>query len=182
MRLQHCFPEVALCSMGVPQGTDSFLFTVYTFDFRYNTTNCHLRRSSDDTSIVGCVSEETDLEYRKVITDFIIWYENHLRINTSKTKEMVIDFQRKAPPITSMFWTLRWYKLGAHLNNKLDWSHNTRALFKKDKSQLHQLERLRSFGMCRTLLRTFYDTMMASAILNSNSICHTHNHTQYNMQ
>lgn len=25
MRLQHCFPEVALCSMGVPQGTDSFL-------------------------------------------------------------------------------------------------------------------------------------------------------------
>ena len=49
-------------------------------------------------------------------------------------------------------------------NNKLDWSHNTDALYKKGQSRLHLLRRLRSFGVCRPLLRTFYDTVVASVI------------------
>lgn len=33
-----------------------------------------------------------NLEYRKVITDLVIWYElSHLHINTNKTKEMVVN-------------------------------------------------------------------------------------------
>ena len=51
--------------------------------------------------------------------------------------------------------------LGVHLNNKLDWSHNTD---KKDQSRLHLLRTLRSFGVCRTLVGTFDDMVMASAI------------------
>ncbi|KAI3364700.1 hypothetical protein L3Q82_011486, partial [Scortum barcoo] len=56
------------------------------------------RSSPTDTAIVGCVSEGNDCEYRKVIMDFIMvdWCElNHLQVNASKTKEMVIDFSRK---------------------------------------------------------------------------------------
>ncbi|KAI3353954.1 hypothetical protein L3Q82_005153 [Scortum barcoo] len=55
------------------------------------------RKFSDDTAaIVGCVSEGNDCEYRKVIMDFVDWCElNHLQVNASKTKEMVIDFSRK---------------------------------------------------------------------------------------
>ncbi|KAI3375802.1 hypothetical protein L3Q82_004084 [Scortum barcoo] len=57
---------------------------------------CHLQKFSDDTAIVGCVSEGNDCEYRKVIMDFVDWCElNHLQVNASKTKEMVIDFSRK---------------------------------------------------------------------------------------
>ena len=54
--------------------------------------------------------------------------------------------------------------LGVHLNNKLDWTDNTHALYKKGQSRLHLLRRLRSFGVCRALLRTFYDSVVASAI------------------
>ncbi|TWW71213.1 hypothetical protein D4764_17G0006960 [Takifugu flavidus] len=54
--------------------------------------------------------------------------------------------------------------LGVHLNNKLDWTHNTDALYKKGQSRLHLLMRLRSFGVCRSLLRTFYDSVVASVI------------------
>ncbi|TWW61112.1 hypothetical protein D4764_05G0012020 [Takifugu flavidus] len=54
--------------------------------------------------------------------------------------------------------------LGVHLNNKLDWTHNTDALYKKGQSRLHLLRRLRSFGVCRSLLRTFYDSVVASVI------------------
>lgn len=50
--------------------------------------------------------------------------------------------------------------LHVHLNNKL----NTNALYKKGLNRLHLLQQLRSFGVNRTLLRTFYDTVMASAI------------------
>ncbi|KAI3365695.1 hypothetical protein L3Q82_010756, partial [Scortum barcoo] len=126
-----------------PQGTvlSPFLFTLYTSDFTYSTDSCHLQKFSDDTAIVGCVSEGNDCEYRKVIMDFVDWCElNHLQVNASKTKEMVIDFSRKpssniAPvniqglDIERVRTTYKY--LGVHLNNKLDWTDNTDSLYKR---------------------------------------------------
>ncbi|KAI3372222.1 hypothetical protein L3Q82_022660 [Scortum barcoo] len=69
---------------------------MYTSDFGYSTDSCHLQKFSNNTAIVGCVSEGNDCEYRKLIMDFVNWCElNHLQVNASKTKEMVIDFSRK---------------------------------------------------------------------------------------
>ncbi|TWW66493.1 hypothetical protein D4764_20G0005250 [Takifugu flavidus] len=67
---------------------------------------------------------------REVITNFVAWCElNHLRINASKTKEVVIDFSRKASHIAPVniqgldIEIAEEYKyLGVHLNNKLDWT------------------------------------------------------------
>ncbi|KAI3374835.1 hypothetical protein L3Q82_021373 [Scortum barcoo] len=62
------------------------------------------------------------------------WCElNHLQVNASKTKEMVIDFSRKPSsdiaPVNIQgldIERVRTYKyLGVHLNNKLDWTDNT---------------------------------------------------------
>ncbi|KAI3370375.1 hypothetical protein L3Q82_024464, partial [Scortum barcoo] len=65
---------------------------------RVSKHRCHLQKFSDDTAIVGCVSEGNDCEYRKVIMDFVDWCElNHLQVNASKTKEMVIDFSSRKP-------------------------------------------------------------------------------------
>ncbi|KAI3367990.1 hypothetical protein L3Q82_026817, partial [Scortum barcoo] len=61
--------------------------------------------------------------------------------------------------------TVKSYKyLGVHLNDSLDWSDNTDALVKKGNSRLFLLRRLRSFGVQGPLLRTFYDSVVASAI------------------
>ena len=54
--------------------------------------------------------------------------------------------------------------MGVHLNNELDWTTNTDILYKRGQSRLHLLRRLRSFGVCRTLLRTFYDSVVAPAL------------------
>ncbi|TWW77713.1 hypothetical protein D4764_12G0011030 [Takifugu flavidus] len=54
--------------------------------------------------------------------------------------------------------------LGVHLNNNLDWTHNTDALVKKGNSRLFLLRRLRSFRVQGPLLRTFYDSVVGSAI------------------
>ncbi|KAI4890274.1 hypothetical protein NFI96_014045, partial [Prochilodus magdalenae] len=57
-----------------------------------------------------------------------------------------------------------WSYLGVHLNNKLDWTDNTAALYRKGQSRLHLLRRLRCFGVQGALLRTFFDAVVASAI------------------
>ncbi len=100
-------------------------FLHFTSDFRYNTTSCHLQKFLDDTAVVGCVSEGDDQEYRGLLLIFSIGV--HFCINTSKTKEMLIDFRRKASMITSMtiqdldIERVTTYKyLGVHLNNTLD--------------------------------------------------------------
>ena len=174
VRLHQCVSDVVLCSTGAPQGTvlSPFLFTLYTSDFTHNSTHCHIQKFSDDTAVVGCVSEGNDLEYKTVIRDFVSWCElNQLQLNTSKTKEMIVNFRRKTSHFTpvsiqgSNIEVVESYKfLGVHLNNNLNWTDNTHALYKKGQSRLHLLRRLRSFGVCRTLLRTFYDSVVASAI------------------
>lgn len=52
--------------------------------------------------------------------------------------------------------------LGVYLSDRLDWTDNTTALYKKGLSRFHLFRRLRSFGVQRPLLRTFYDTVVAS--------------------
>ena len=60
-------------TQGAPRGTvlSPFLFTLYTLDIRNNTDNCHIQKYSDDITIVGCVSEGNEKEYRELITDFV---------------------------------------------------------------------------------------------------------------
>ncbi|KAI3355629.1 hypothetical protein L3Q82_004178 [Scortum barcoo] len=82
-----------------------------------------------------------DREYRGLIQDFADWCAcgTTSRSTPGKTKELVVDFRR----------------------HRLD---NTDALVKKGNSRLFLLRRLRSFGVQGPLLRTFYDSVVASAI------------------
>ena len=54
--------------------------------------------------------------------------------------------------------------LGVELNNKLDWSNNTEALYRKGQSRLFFLRRLRSFNVCNRMLQMFYQSVVASAL------------------
>jgi len=54
-----------------------------------------MQKFSDDTAIVGCIRNGQEEEYRSLVEDFVQWCKlNHLQLNTSKTKEMVVDFRR----------------------------------------------------------------------------------------
>ncbi|TWW67116.1 hypothetical protein D4764_02G0001570 [Takifugu flavidus] len=54
--------------------------------------------------------------------------------------------------------------LGVQLDNKLEWSTNTDAVYKKAMSRLYFLRRLRSFSVCSRMLHMFYQSVMASTI------------------
>ncbi len=174
VRVDGCASETVISNTGAPQGTvlAPFLFTLYTSDFRYNSGSCHLQKFSDDSSIVGCINSDNEEEYRGLIESFVTWCnKNHLKLNISKTKELVVDYQRKrSPPVPVTIQgeeveRVDSYKyLGVQINKKLDWTHNTDALFRKGQSRLFFLRRLRSFSVCNRLLKIFYQSTVASAL------------------
>ncbi|TWW81279.1 hypothetical protein D4764_01G0010940 [Takifugu flavidus] len=132
-----------------------------------------VRKFFDDSAAVGLITDGDDTEYRELIQGFVDWsLRNNLQINAGKTKELVVDFRRRnnpPPAPVNILGTdvdvVESYKyLGVHLNNNLDWTHNTDALVKKGNSRLFLLRRLRSFGVQGPLLRTFYDSVLGSAI------------------
>ncbi|XP_035812432.2 uncharacterized protein LOC118471519 [Amphiprion ocellaris] len=162
------------CSIGAPQGTvlSPFLFTLYTSDFRYNSDTCHMQKFSDDTAIVACIRGGEEGEYRDLVKDFVGWCQrNNLQLNTTKTKEVVLDF-RRAPsslqPIgingsaVEMVSTYRY--LGLQLDNKLSWSANMDSVYKKGQSRLYFLRRLASFRVCSKLLYMFYQSIVSSVL------------------
>ena len=108
-----------------------------------------------------------------MVDNFVTWCEQkHLQLNSTKTKELVVDLRRSKTPMTPVSIQghnvdiVEHYKyLGVFIDNKLDWIKNTEVLYKKGQSRLYFLRRLRSFNICRTMLRMFYESVVASAIL-----------------
>lgn len=52
---------------------------------------------SDKSTIVGCVREGNEKEYRSLINSPVVWcqHSNHLQLNTCKTKEIVVDYKKQ---------------------------------------------------------------------------------------
>ncbi|XP_051919971.1 uncharacterized protein LOC127599777 [Hippocampus zosterae] len=161
VRLQSCESDRLLCSTGAPQGTvlAPFLFILYTSDFRHATPNCHLQKFSDDSAIVGLITEGDDRGYRGLTSRSTL---GKLGVGGGFLQETSspapMNFQGMGiERVTS-------YKyLGVLLNNKLDWSTNTDALIRKGQS-LFLLRKLRSFWVQGSLLKTFCNSVVASAI------------------
>ncbi|KAL0162272.1 hypothetical protein M9458_041668, partial [Cirrhinus mrigala] len=96
VQLRDCRSDTMFSSIGAPQGKvlSPVLFTLYTSDFQYSSESCHIQKFADDTAIVGCIRNGQEEEYRKLIWD--------LHLNTTKTKEMVVDFRRPRPKLESV--------------------------------------------------------------------------------
>lgn len=78
----------------------------------------------------------------------------------------VIDFSCKALLISTV--NIQGEDIcGTSLQNRVFTFHtnNTDDLFKKSQNRFHLLRKPRSFDVCRAWLKTFYDTVVASAIL-----------------
>ena len=82
-----------------------------------------------------------------------------------------MDLRRAKTPVTPVSVqgvpgdTAEEYKyLGVLFINKLDWTRNTEAVYKIGQSRLFFLRRLRSFNICRMMLRMFYESVVASVI------------------
>ena len=53
------------------------------------------------TTIVGCINNGEEAEYRTVVGNSVTWCEQkHLQLNMAKTKELIVDLRRAKASVT----------------------------------------------------------------------------------
>ena len=116
--------------------------------------------------------------YRDFVDRLGDWCDsNHLCLNVSKTKELIIDFRKNRPTHTALQIKGKEVQivdnckyLGSILNNQLSWAENTAALVKKGHQRLHFLKKLRRFKVNPIILQLFY-TSTVQSVITFNSLC-----------
>ncbi|KAI3361761.1 hypothetical protein L3Q82_002102 [Scortum barcoo] len=76
--LKDIMSDTVVSSTGAPraQVLAPLLFTLYTSDFCYNSELCHIQKYADDTAIVGCIRDDREEEYRRLVGDFAAWCQH----------------------------------------------------------------------------------------------------------
>lgn len=104
---------------------------------------------ADDTTVVGLITRGDESAYRDKVQRLSGWCkENNLLLNTTKTKELIID-NRKKTDISPLSISGEWVErvtdfrfLGVQLEEGLTWSTNTLELLKKAQQRLFFLHQL----------------------------------------
>ena len=154
------------------------LFTLYTSDCRCTARDTLQVKFSDDTSLTGLITTSEN-SYRCAVEKLVGWCnDDHLFLNVSKTKEIVVDVRRDPPPPRPLVFNgeeveiVGEYKyLGSIIDCKLDSSPNALALLKKGNQRLYFMKKLKSFSVCPKLLELFYKSTVES-VVTFNSLCH----------
>ena len=97
---------------------------------------------------------------------------NHLTLNVTKTKEMVIDSrkQKTVPDLAVIIEQKDVERVdtfkyrGIVLGNQLTWKKNTDSIVKKTKPRLHCLRKWRASNVYNTLLQLFYTSIVSSIL------------------
>ncbi|KAI3357041.1 hypothetical protein L3Q82_003684 [Scortum barcoo] len=128
---------------------------------------------ADDTTVVGLISDNDETHYREEIQHLTQWCStNNLVLNTSKTKEVIVDYRRSrrtehAPLLIHGEAVERVNNikfLGIHITSDLTWSMNTAHLVKKAQQRLFFLRKLKHAGLSPQLLTNFYRATIESIL------------------
>uniref|UniRef100_A0A3B5R0L5 Reverse transcriptase domain-containing protein n=1 Tax=Xiphophorus maculatus TaxID=8083 RepID=A0A3B5R0L5_XIPMA len=160
---------------GSPQGCvlSPLLYTLYTHDCVSNHLSNKIIKFADDTTVVGLISGgKGELEYRDEVKRLSEWCKvNNLLLNTSKTKELVIDFRKNKTDIQPLTISGTCVErvpvfrfLGMELEDKLTWSTNTKELLKKAQQRLYFLRILEKNRLSSDLLQAFYHCSIESVL------------------
>lgn len=135
----------------VPQGT---LIGVLCFLCMINDleTDCTTIKYVDDTTIYKITNDVTDQTLQRATDTAIAWSKrNNMKINPIKSKEMLISYAKKNPPIVppiiidhqDIERVTSCKLLGVMLNEKLTWDDHINMIYKKACQKLFFLTKLR---------------------------------------
>ena len=122
--------------------------------------------------MVGLISGEDESSYRDEVNRLILWCSaNNLPLNTTKTKELILDFRKSRADPAPLFihgvcveQVSSYRFLGIQLSDSLSWTANTTAVVKKAQQRLHFLRVLRRNNLEEKLLVLFYRATIESIL------------------
>uniref|UniRef100_UPI0037E88240 NLR family CARD domain-containing protein 3-like n=1 Tax=Semicossyphus pulcher TaxID=241346 RepID=UPI0037E88240 len=122
------------------------------------------RNPAFSTNVVGLISGGDESVYRDQVERLTAWgRDNNLLLNTSKTKELIVDFTKKKTDIQPLHISGECVErvsdfrfLGVHISEDLTWGTNTAELVKKAQQRLYFLRVLKRHNIPQKLLVSFY--------------------------
>ena len=159
---------------GAPQGCvlSPLLFSLFTNNCTSHHSSVKLIKFADDTTLVGLITNADESAYREEVARLVAWGEtNYLQLNTTKTKEMVVDLRRNKSTMNAVvvdshaIERVTSFKfLGATISATLTWEAHCDALLKKAQQRLYFLRQLKRFGLRREILSQFYRSTIESIL------------------
>eukprot|EP00061_Rhincodon_typus_P018284 g47393.t1 len=127
---------------------------------------------TDDTTVVGRISNNDESKYRREIEGLVTWCnENNLSLNIGKTKELITDFGEKGGEYAPIYLDgteverVKSIKfIGVTITNDLSWTSQVNATAKKTQQRLFFLRWNRKFGMSIGSLTNFYTCAIESIL------------------
>ncbi|KAK3530554.1 hypothetical protein QTP86_027916 [Hemibagrus guttatus] len=164
VRVRNHTSATITLNTGAPQGCvlSPALFTLFTHDCKPIHSSNTIVNFADDTTVVGLISGNNE-------THLVEWcVESDLVLNTTKTKEIVVDYRRtqKPPPLhingaeVERVNDIKFLHL--HITKDLTWTINTTYLVKKAQQRLFFLRKLKKAKVPSQLLVNFYRSTIES--------------------
>ncbi|KAK3554035.1 hypothetical protein QTP70_019154 [Hemibagrus guttatus] len=160
---------------GAPQGCvlSPALFTLFTHDCKSIHSSNTIVKFADDTIVVGLISGNDETHYREEVQHLVeCCVESDLVLNTTKTKEIVVDYRRTQkmtpPPLHINGAEVERVNdikfLGLHITKDLTWTINTTYLVKKAQQRLFFLRKLKKAKVPSQLLVNFNRSTIESIL------------------
>ncbi len=129
-------------NIGAPQGCvlSPILYTLYTHDCSPIHPSNTIIKFVDDTTVVGLISDRDESAYKGEIHRLAAWCStNSLVPNTSKTKELIVDFRKKWDSVHALLYIngeclerVETFKyLGVLICKDLSWAANSNSIVKR---------------------------------------------------